>query len=93
MKNMNLYHRVTQILACNPSDSDVYLMVMESFVEGGFRNADLKSLNFVRKYLQAVTLADIATSDGWRISYHSYKGLEGNNLRKDLVWPKVPTRE
>ena len=39
-------------------ETDVYLM--ESFVEWGFRNADLKSLNFVWKYLQAVTLADIA---------------------------------
>ena len=69
---------------------DLYLM--EAFVEVGFRNADLKSLNFVRKYLQAVTLSDNATSDGSRISYHSYEGLEGNGLRKDLVWPKVPTR-
>ena len=63
---------------------------MESFVDGGFRNADLKALNFVRKYLQAVTLADIATSDGRHISFDSYEGLEGNGLRKDLglinVW-------
>ena len=72
-------------------ETDVYLM--EAFVEGGFRNADLKSLNFVRKYLQAVTLADIATADGRRISHHSYKGFEGNGLHKDLVWPKVPTKE
>ena len=72
-------------------ETDVYLM--EAFVDGGFRNADLKALNFVRKYLQAVTLADIATADGRRISHHSYEGLEGNGLRKDLVWPKVPTRE
>ena len=47
-------------------EKDVYLM--EFFVKGGFRNTDLKSLNFVRKYLQAVTLADIATSDGRHIS-------------------------
>ena len=46
---------------------DVYLM--QAFVDGGFRNAELKSLNFVRKSIQAVTLADIATADGNRISY------------------------
>ena len=51
----------------------------------GFRNADLKSLNFVRKYLKAVTLADIVTADGHRVSRHSYEGLESNSLRKDLI--------
>ena len=64
-------------------EKDVYLM--EAFVDGGFRNADLKALNFVWKYLQAVNLSDIATADGRRISHHSYEGLEGNGLRKDLV--------
>ena len=48
-------------------ERNVYLM--EAFVDGGFRNADLKSLNFVRKYIQAATLADIAIADGSRISY------------------------
>ena len=36
--------------------------LMEAFVDGGFRNADLKAFNFVRKYLQAVTLSNIVTS-------------------------------
>ena len=66
---------------------------MEAFVKGGFRSADLKALNFVWKFLHAVTLSDIATADGRRIAHHSYKGLEGNGLRKDLVWPKVPTKD
>ena len=72
-------------------EKDVYLI--EFFVKGGYRNSDLKSLNFVWKYLQAVTLADIATADGRRVSHHSYEGLESNGLGKDLVWPKVPTRD
>ena len=37
---------------------------MIAFVEGGYRNADLKALNFVRKFFQAVTLTDISTADG-----------------------------
>ena len=72
-------------------EKDVYLM--KAFVDGGFRNADLKSLNFVRKYLKPVTLADIATADGRHISHQSYEGLESNGLRKDLIWPKVPTKD
>ena len=72
-------------------EKDVYLM--KAFGNSGFRNADLKSLNFVRKYVKAVTLADIATADGCRIFHHSYEGLEGNGLHKDLEWPKVPTKD
>ena len=72
-------------------EKDKYLM--KAFVEGGFRNADLKSLNFVRKFIQAVTLVDIAIADGSRISFQSYEEIESNGLRKDLNWPKVPTRE
>ena len=72
-------------------ERDVYLM--ESFVKGGFRSADLKALNFVRKFLQVVSLSNIATADGRRIAYHSYHAIEGNGLRNDLVWPKVPTKD
>ena len=64
-------------------EKDAYLM--EAFVKGGFRNADLKALNFAKKFLQAVTLSDIATADSCRTAHHSYEGLEGNGLRKDLV--------
>ena len=46
--------------------NDVFLM--QSFVDSGFRGADLKSLNFTRKKLEAITSADIATVDGRRIT-------------------------
>ena len=48
-------------------NKDVY--IMQAFVDKGFKNADLKALNFVQKFIQAVTLADIATTDGHRISH------------------------
>ena len=68
---------------------DVYLL--QAFVKNGFRNTDLKSLNFVRKFIQAVTLADIVTTDGNRISHLSYDAVEkSNGLHKELRWPKVP---
>ena len=72
-------------------ERDVYLM--KAFVDSGFRNADLKSLNFIRKYIQVVTLANIAIADGSCISYHVYEGIVSNGLRKGLNWPKVPTKE
>ena len=46
---------------------DVYLM--QAFVNGGFRKVDLKSLYFIRKFIQAVNLADIANADSNRISH------------------------
>ena len=54
------------LILCN---KDEYLM--RAFVADSFRNAELKSLNFVRKFLQAVTLADIATADKKRISFQT----------------------
>ena len=72
-------------------EKDEYLM--NAFVAGGYQNVDLKLLNFVWKFIQAVILAEIAIADGSRISYQSYEGIESNGLRKDLTWPKVPTKE
>ena len=50
-------------------------------------------LNFVRKSLQAVTLADISTVDGTHISIQAYKVVLSNTLRKGIKWHKVPTKE
>lgn len=66
---------------------------MHAFVDGGFRNAELKALKFVRKFLQAVTLADIATVDGNCISFQAYARVESNGLRMELLWPKAPMKE
>ena len=70
---------------------DEYLMI--AFVEEGFRNADLKALNFVKKFLQAVTLADISTTDGTRICIQAYDVVLSNGLRKGIEWPNTPTKE
>ena len=58
--------------------------IMQAFVNKGFKNADLKALNFVRKFIQAVSVTDIATTDGHRISHRSYDAIESNGLRKEL---------
>ena len=70
---------------------DEYLMI--AFIEGGFRNVDLKALNFVRKFLQAVNLADISTADGARISIQAYDVVSGNGLMKGIKWLQTPTKE
>lgn len=67
---------------------DVY--IMKSFVNNSFKNTDLKALNVVCKLTQAVTLADITTVNGNRVSHHFFKAVESNGLRKGLESPKVP---
>ena len=69
-------------------NKDVY--IMQAFVNKGYKNADLKALNFVRKFIQVVSLTDIATTDGHHISHRSYDAIESNGLRKELRWPKAP---
>ena len=71
---------------------DEYLIM--AFVKEGFRNADLKALNYVRKFLKAITLADIARADGSRISFQSFNIIEGNGLRLGIKeWPKTPSKD
>ena len=60
-------------------------------MESGHSRADLKKLNYVRKYLKVVTLADITTSDGKKLSHESYLCERGKGLRNDLKWPRVPS--
>ena len=49
---------------------------MQAFVTSEYRNVELKSLNFIKKSIQPVTLADTTTADGNRISVQSYKGAK-----------------
>ena len=67
--------------------------IMLAFVKGGFCNADLKALNYVRKFLEAITLVDIATADDSRTSFQSYNIIEGNSLPLGIKeWPKTPKK-
>ena len=64
---------------------------MEYFVNEGYCGKDLTQLNYVRKYLRAVTLADITTVDGNKIAHLAFDCKEGNGLREDIEWPRVPS--
>ena len=65
--------------------------LMECFMTSGYSGADLKKLNYVRKYLKAVTLSDISTCDGKKVSHESFLATCSNGLRNDLDWPRVPS--
>ena len=60
---------------------------MKCFMESGYSGADLKKLNYVRKYLKVVTLADITTYDGKTISHESYLCQCRNGLGNDIEQP------
>jgi hypothetical protein len=44
----------------------------------------------VRKFLKAITLADIATTNGVNISRNAFEARSGNRLCEGLGWPRVP---
>jgi len=39
-------------------------------------------------HLRAITIADIATADGKRISAAAWKCRQGNGLREQILWPR-----
>ena len=59
------------------------VFLIQAFVDTEFRGVDLKSLNFGRKYIHAVSLADIASIDGHRISHQAFEAIANNGLRND----------
>ena len=49
----------------------------------------MKSLNFTRNFLEAITLADIAIVDGRRITQQAFEAIASNGLRGEINWPKA----
>ena len=64
--------------------------IIQSFVDNDFKVKDLKALNLVRKFIQVVSLADVSTVDGNRISQQAFEALVSNGLHKHLRWLKDP---
>ena len=63
---------------------------MQAFVDYGYKEEDLKQLNFVRKYIRAVSLADITTIDGHRVTHQAFQARSSNGLRDNIIWPQSP---
>jgi len=60
---------------------------MQAFVDNGFKGADLKSLNFVQKYIKAISLislANIDTVDGHCVLRQVFEALSSNGLCGDI---------
>ena len=71
--------------------SDRFLML--SFIEQGYRKAELSILNHMRKSIKAISLADIVTSNGFKISQNAFLLSSSNNLREEgFEWPNAPPK-
>ena len=66
-----------------------HIYLLQAFIDSGFRGMDLNSLNFVCKYIQTLTLADIATVNGHMISHQSFESQASNGLCDNTGWPKA----
>ena len=53
---------------------------MKNFAEKGFKISNIKSINFVPKFIQAVSFADIATVNRHCISQQGFDATARNGL-------------
>ena len=67
---------------------DSYLM--KAFITAGYSGIQLKRLNTMRMTMKVVTVADIATPDGRRITQSALALKHGNRLRDHYDWPRSP---
>ena len=68
--------------------SDRFIML--SFIEQGYRKAELSILNHMQMSIKAISLADIVTSNGFKISQNAFLLLSSNGLREQFDWPNSP---
>ena len=66
-------------------------LLMEKFIEAGYRRENLRKLNVIRMHLRVLSIADIATADGGNISSEAWYTISSNGLRDDLEWPRKET--
>ena len=69
-------------------DNGAFLMA--EFVQSGFKQGDLKKLNYAQKHLQVFSLAGITASSGLHITEATCNGARGNGLQREVSWPRVP---
>ena len=64
--------------------------LMEEFIAADVSRDHLKIINYIRMHLKAITLADIATPNGRRITFDAWNAIGSNNLRVEYDWPRSP---
>ena len=70
--------------------NDTFLM--QAFIEAKIDSTELELINIIRMSIQAVTITDIATADGRKITHNAWHALSSNHLRTGLDWPRAPAR-
>ena len=66
---------------------------MFSFIKQGYRKAELSILNHMQMLIKAISLADIVTSNGFKISQNALLLLSSNGLREEgFEWPNAPPK-
>ena len=71
--------------------SDRFIML--DFIKQGYRKAELAILNHMRMSIKAISLADIVTSNGFKISQNAFLHLSSNGLREEgFNWPNAPPK-
>jgi hypothetical protein len=63
--------------------------LMEEFIQIGCTNQELQQLNECRILLHAVTLSDIVTADGWKITIEAWEGQVNNIGTTSYQWPRT----
>lgn len=63
--------------------------LMRRFIDAAYQGLYLQKLNLMRMYLHAISVADIATTDGKRIYLETWNLSGSNNLQEHLKWPRT----
>ena len=66
---------------------------MQAFIDAGFRRKELKRLNIMRMAMRVVTVSNIATPDGRRLTLSAYLLRNSNGPRTIYDWPQSPPSE
>ena len=64
--------------------------IMKAFLASSIKKEDLPILNTMRLSIEAVSLSDIVTPDGRRITSRAWKLYGSNDLRTAMDWPRKP---
>ena len=64
--------------------------IMQEFVSAGVDKSKLKILNYMRMFIETITLSDITTPDGKNITFDAWNVIGSNSLRSSYDWPRKP---
>ena len=84
----NLHITMVSPALPHTKENDVFLTA--AFIQQGYRNSQLQTLNTCRKYLQVITLGDITGADGTCILPLIKQGRRSLTSTSNYTWPFQP---